>query len=124
MTSIDGNINRPSLWSQVLCLALQFLAAEVDAERLSQAGIPIISYSVRPWTGQLTTGGIHVIGPQSILTTIAKYQPVINNACDSLLANDTVLAQIEVRPHNISAHLTPSRRCVFAGSTQTISQQA
>ncbi|CAL8464217.1 g3752 [Coccomyxa elongata] len=72
-----------------------FLAAESDAERLSQAGIPTITYSVRPWAGQTATGGIHVSGPQSIMTTIAKYQPIITNACDSLLANDTVLAQIQ-----------------------------
>ncbi|BDA49336.1 UDP-glucuronosyltransferase 2A1 [Coccomyxa sp. Obi] len=72
-----------------------FLAAEHDAERLSQAGIPIITYSVRPWSGQSATGGIHVAGPQSLMTTVAKYQPIITNSCDSLLANDTVLAQIQ-----------------------------
>lgn len=55
------------------------------AAPLSQAGIPIITYSVRQWAGQTATGGIHVSGPQSIMTTIAKYQPIITNACDSIL---------------------------------------
>lgn len=97
-------------------MALQFLAAENDAERLSQAGIPVISYSVRPWGGQTATGGIHVAGPQSLITTVAKYQPSTTNSCDSLLANDTVLAQIQVPPQMNRAHSLATLSLCLSGA--------
>jgi hypothetical protein len=76
----------------------QFLAAEKDAERLRPTDVHIISYAVFPWKGETRTGSIQLAGPHSLIAAIAKYQPTISNSCESLLANASVMAQIQVQP--------------------------
>ncbi len=77
---------------------MQFLAAEKDAERLRPTDVNVMSYPVRPWKGQTATGSIQLVGPHSLIATVAQYQPIAGNSCDSLLDNASVMAQIQVMP--------------------------
>lgn len=82
----------PYVW-----LLVQFLAAETDAVVLRPTEVPIIQYSVQFWKGLPHRGSIEVAGPQGSIGTVAQYQPIIDSSCESLMANASVLARVEVR---------------------------
>lgn len=77
----------------------QYLALEGDVERLSPTTVQIFTYTVPPPDTErgFNLANLNVVGPQAS-NPMMQLLTVLGTACDALMANATLLAQVEVCP--------------------------
>ncbi len=80
----------------------QFLALDTDAAKLQPTNIPISTYSLPPrGEGALDAASLKLTGPQTFLQSISQIMEIFETACNSLLSNETLMADIGVRLFSI-----------------------
>lgn len=64
--------------------------------KLHPTEISILSYTIHLKKGDMDPTSLKLLGPQTFLKSIGQIMTLFENACSSILSNDTVMAQLKV----------------------------